>query len=628
MSENLNNINNNDNFTNAVSGVERVTKKKGKKIALISGITAVAIVGGGAAAYNLSDFVKNQVNLRVMKPEKYYAWVTEENSKNFAQSVKESYSKSLSKMNDGQKANMTLKYTATDDFKDYALSEILGDDYGSYDDEESKMLTDIINNINEIAIGTNASVKDTLMAGNIFASLNGENLISADYAMDMENYDYFLRVPELTEQWLCVETDDSMYDNYFMSSLDGVMENPSEYLSPDELEDIIIRYTNVWNESVKDIELEKKESVDICDITVDYTVVSVEFTEADLKDLAVDYLEELKNDDIIKNIVVNKMEVCTEDEWISEIDEMITDLEEDDYDDSEVEVTFDTYIDPNGDIRGIKMYDESEEFFIGLGKSGDNVRGEMYFADENEKDFSIELYADENNGKYSGNIDFTSYYYDDTDEVVSIEFNNFGVVNEDMGYVDGGITLIIPDIDPITVDFASDGNSQDISYNINFNGKDYGTVTLTMSVDENAEVSVPSKDGAFIISDYMDSEPELEDYIPSETMNKFIYDILVKLGFNDEIAQDGADDITEELYWDYEDNDWETYDSYVDFDDFGGFDDDEDFTFFDEDIAEETSVSAENANDTWNYHENGVWQTGEADESRVEILETEQSTNE
>ncbi|MDE6665983.1 MAG: hypothetical protein K2K14_07375, partial [Ruminococcus sp.] len=131
-----------------------------------------------------------------------------------------------------------------------------------------------------------------------------------------------------------------------------------------------------------------------------------------------------------------------------------------------------------------------------------------------------------------------------------------------------------------------------------------------------------------IISDYMDSAPELEDYIPSETMNKFIYDILVKLGFNDEIAHDGADDITEELYWDYEDNDWEPYDSTVDFDDFGGFDDDKDFIFFDEGIAEETSVSAENANDTWNYHENGVWQTGEADESRVGILETEQSTNE
>ncbi|MDE6091959.1 MAG: hypothetical protein K2G14_02560, partial [Ruminococcus sp.] len=115
----------------------------------------------------------------------------------------------------------------------------------------------------------------------------------------------------------------------------------------------------------------------------------------------------------------------------------------------------------------------------------------------------------------------------------------------------------------------------------------------------------------------------------SETMNKFIHDILVKIGFSDEVATDGADDITEELYWDYEDNDWETYDSeWEDYDDFGGFDDDEDFTFFDEDIAEETSVSAENANDTWNYNENGVWQTGEADESRVEILETEQSTNE
>lgn len=620
MSENMNN---NENFDNAVSGVERVSKKKGKKIALISGITAVVLVGGSAAVYNVSDYVKNQVNLRVMKPENYYSWVTEENSKNFASSAKENYQKMIDRTSGGQSSNISLKYTATDGFRDYALNEILGEDYSNSGDEQSQMLANIINNINEVVIGCNASVKDNLLSGNVFASLNGENLASGDIAIDYDNFDYFLRVPELTEQWLCMSMGESM-DSYLysMPSYQNIMKNPAEYISAEELEDIITRYTNVWNESVKDIELEKKESVDICDITVDYTVVSAEFTEADVLELFTNYINELKSDDVIKNIVVNKMEACTEDEYNSELDDILNDLAEEDTTDNDKTFTFDTYIDPNGDIRGIKFVQDTEEFFIGFGKDGDNVRGEMYFSEDNERDFSVELYADEADDKYNGNIDFTFYDSEETKQI-SVEFADYEVVNEDNGYFNADVNLVIPDIDPIAIDFSSDGNSQDISYNINFDGTDYGTVTLNMSANDGADVSVPSKDGAFVISPEMDSEPALEDYISEENMNAFIYDILVKVGFSEDIATEGAADITEEIYSDYDD--YEDYD-WEDYDDFGGYDEDEAFTYDDTEIAEETTVEL-NEN-VWNPDEEGMFSAGDADELNVESIEDEQSANE
>lgn len=614
MSENLNNMNNNDNFANAVSGVERVSKKKGKKIALISGITAVALVGGGAAAYNLSDFVKNQVNLRVMKPENYYAWVTEENSKNLAQSAKESYSKAYDKMQNGQNSNVSLKYVASDDFKDYALSEILGDDYRNYDDDESKMLVDIINNINEIAVGGNTGVKDDVLSGDFFASLNGENLISGDIALDYENFDYFLRVPELTEQWLCLSMGEMMSEDN-MTAIENVMKNPTDYISPEQLEDMIIRYTDVWNQSVEDIEIEKKESVDICDITVDYTVLSVELSESDLVDIAGKFIEEMKNDDVLKNIAVS-LDICTEEEWVSELDGILEELENEDTSNNDVQLTVDTYVDPNGDIRGMKFFVEDEgEIFFAAGKDGDNVRGEFSVSENNEKMFSAELYADENDSKYSGNIDFTVYDSEETEQI-SVEFTDYEVVNEENGFFNADITLVIPDIDPIAIDFSSDGNSQDISYNINFDGKDYGTVILSMSTSDGADVSVPSKDGSFIIDYAMDSEPELSDYIPEENMNSFIYNILVKIGFSEEVAADGADDITSEMYYDYdEDIDWDDPDVYFDYDDF-----DEDFTYDNSDVN--TSESDEEpANQI-------PFQSGDADESMVESFEAEQSENE
>lgn len=613
MSENINN--NNENFDNAVSGVERVSKKKGNKIALISGITAVALVGGGAAAYNLSDYVKNQVNLRVMKPANYYAWVTEENSREFAAKAKESYAKSYEKSENGQNASVTLKYAISDDAKDLALTDIIGEDYRNSAGDEEKVLIDIFDNLNEVSIGCNANVKGNLMSGNIFANLNGESLINSEVAFDMDNFDYFLRVPELAEQWLCVAMGESME----VIGLNA--KNPAEYLSPEQLEDMIIRYTNIWNETVSDVEVEKQETLNICDITVDYTVVSAELDSAKLTELATNYLNEIKNDEVIKNIVVNETGEFTEAEYNEAIDDLLNELASGEAFDSDDTATMNTYIDPNGDIRGIKFIADGDEFFVAFGKDGDNVRGEMYIAEDGEKDSGFELYADESDGKYNGNIEITEYYSDES-ETVSVEFTDFEVVNEDNCYFNAGVTLVIPDIDPIAIDFSTDGNSQDISYNINFDGTDYGTLTLSMSAGDGAEVSVPDKDGTFLISPYMDSEPELADYISQDNMQTFIHDILVKIGFNEELAKEGAEEIASEMYYTYDDEDWETYDS-SDWDiDESDIDWDDPATNFDyDDFDTDFSVDSEDDQNVWNYNEEGMFAAGEASDNGEAVID-------
>ena len=93
----------------SVSGVENVTKKgRGRKAALIGGISAAVVVGGSATAYAASDTVKNQVKLRLSSPEKYYAWVTENNSKNLGQILSENYKKSIDNMEKGTEAKFKL----------------------------------------------------------------------------------------------------------------------------------------------------------------------------------------------------------------------------------------------------------------------------------------------------------------------------------------------------------------------------------------------------------------------------------------------------------------------------------------------------------------------------------------
>lgn len=568
----MENMNNNQNFDNTVSGVERVSKKKGKKIALISGIAVVAIAGGGVAAYNLSDYVKNQVNLRVMKPENYYSWVIEENSKEFASKAKDSYSKVYDKATNSYGSSFNLKYNISDDAKDIALTGMIGEDYRNSADDEEKVLIDIFDNLSEIAIGGNISSKTNMLSGNISALLNGESIIDSDIAMDLENFDYFLRVPELNEQWLCLSLG---------SVIDEISINPTqniyEYLTPEQLEDIIVRYSEIWNESVSDIELEKQETVDICDISVEYTVISAEFDKEKYSELATKFINELKNDDVIKNIVVNQIGEYTEEEYNSSLDDLLKQIEESDTSENDVNFTLNTYVDPNGDIRGVKMIQDTNEISFVTGKDGDNVRAEFSVNEDGENNVSMELYADKDGNKYNGNIDFNFIDYD-TPETISVEFKDYEVVNEDNGYVNADVTFIIPDVDPIAIKFSSDGNSQDISYNINIDDTDYGTITLSISEIKDAEVSIPNKDESFVYD--FNSDFSIKDYIPQENMQTFIENLLKKIGFGDELSAEGAKEITDDIYYEYED--WDTYYYDTDIDNI-----DDPLTYYDDNLDSE-----------------------------------------
>lgn len=568
----MENMNNNQNFDNTVSGVERVSKKKGKKIALISGIAVVAIAGGGVAAYNLSDYVKNQVNLRVMKPENYYSWVIEENSKEFASKAKDSYSKVYDKATNSYGSSFNLKYNISDDAKDIALTGMIGEDYRNSADDEEKVLIDIFDNLSEIAIGGNISSKTNMLSGNISALLNGESIIDSDIAMDLENFDYFLRVPELNEQWLCLSLG---------NVIDEISINPTqniyEYLTPEQLEDIIVRYSDIWNESVSDIELEKQETVDICDISVEYTVISAEFDKEKYSELATKFINELKNDDVIKNIVVNQIGEYTEEEYNSSLDDLLKQIEESDTSENDVNFTLNTYVDPNGDIRGVKMIQDTNEISFVTGKDGDNVRAEFSVNEDGENNVSMELYADKDGNKYNGNIDFNFIDYD-TPETISVEFKDYEVVNEDNGYVNADVTFIIPDVDPIAIKFSSDGNSQDISYNINIDDTDYGTITLSISEIKDAEVSIPNKDESFVYD--FNSDFSIKDYIPQENMQTFIENLLKKIGFGDELSAEGAKEITDDIYYEYED--WDTYYYDTDIDNI-----DDPLTYYDDNLDSE-----------------------------------------
>lgn len=561
-----------DGFTDSVSGVETITKKKrGKKIAIISGISVAALAGGGAIAYNVSPLVKNQVKLHTSSAKNYYAWVNEENAGDLAKSIADSYSEALDKYEKGTTEKFAVEYKVSDGAKEAFLTEVLGSDYKDEVDDETQQLLDIVNNIEKLKIGIDGSTKKNLMALNVYGELNDEELVSLDFAGDFDQMALFARIPQLSEQYLGFSfgelLEEEIDDQTTLETIMDVLNDPASYLSPSELEKEINRYVSVWNKSVSKVKVEKKEEIGIGDIDVKYTVATVKIDEKTGEKIGENFLEALKDDEIIKEIVVEKLGIVDEEEYektfeedeeedidIDEDEDFDLDEEdEDDKDEKEQIVSFSTYIDAKGVIRGFSLSDNSDEKndirFI-IGKDGKDVRGEFVAITEGNEQFSAILTADESKGSYDGNIDITVHDYDydfnDDDELVvsddkttniSVEFEDFKIVDEEKCYVEGDITLIIPDTDPIELNLESDGKSQTINYNIVIDDTDFGTISLITSTEDGFEADVPSMDDAFEIDENFEND-DIFSYVSEEELVDFVKELLKKIGFSDELAEE------------------------------------------------------------------------------------------
>ena len=604
----------NDDFS--VSGVDNVTKKgKGRKAALIGGISAAVVAGGSVTAYAASDTVKNQVKLRLSSPDKYYAWVTENNSKDLGKMLSESYKKGIDNMEKGTDAKFKLTFEPTQNTKDILIDEL----FGSRSNDETKQFEDIIRNNDSIGIAADWSVKKSKTNSDFGLELSGKRIVGVDAAIDADAMDYFVRIPELKDKWIGIsmgETVDELLNDEdaraIFDTYKEIMDDPASFLSPDELETEVNRYAGVWGNFASDVQLEKKESVDICDITVNYTVVSVELTEKDATKLGLEFLKELKKDDIIKGIVVDKVKAVDEDEYKDSINEAIDDLKgelDDDLFDDDTIATIDTYIDATGTIRGIGCSTDDGKFTMVLGKDGDDIRGEMKFVSDDEEEFSVKLKAEEEGkDKYSGDVTIAyphySYDYDEDGKFSSntsmqeavIKFDEFEIVEKEKGYFNGDFVINIPDVDPIDITFSSDGKQQEVIYEICVKGTDYGKLRFAYSVDFGASVDVPSKGDAYMVDVKEADNFKLEEYVTQDEFNKFAKSIMTEVGIKEDTAEEFAKYATEELF-DAADSGLD-----IDDDDFDFDDDDFDFDFDDEDKEEKkTTSSAFDEDDDYDY---------------------------
>lgn len=569
----------NYNGGDVVSGVEPAKKRKGAVAGgITAGVLAVA-VGGGVAAYNLSDLVKNQVKLTISKPANYYTWVTEKNTSELASQVAESYRTYLEEQKKGQTSEIAFKFALSNEASDM-LSEAMA---------ESGMEDTALSELKEVTLGVNSQVKDKAINGNIFAALNGENIINLDMAADYSAMEAFFKISGLSDQWILAsngeDTEDMIGASY--SSLSTNLYDMESIITPDELESLVVKYVELYNSYISDVEIEKKEEIAIDDITVKYTVAEITLNEEKADEIAEGFINTLKEDELVKEILVDRTESMTAEEYDESLDEALDEINDDSEEDETILIK--TYIDPKGDIRGMALADgESDEFearFI-MGQDEAEIRGEFVVTESGEDDVRMDIKLTESDDKaYSGSVSVTS-----EGETMSAEIKDLTVVDEKKGYMTGNISFEVEE-QAISLGLGTADGKQTISSDIVVEDVNYGKLTIEVSSESGAEVSLPEKSDAYDLNG--DEADFPSDYVEQDKMTAFAKDILVKIGLDEETADELAAEFADGIYNAYSfEDDW-GYD-----DDLNGWDDEDfeldesDFEIDDEDLYWETATEA------------------------------------
>lgn len=563
--------------------IPEMTKKKNKKgikIAAISGISAAVLVGGGAAAYHFSSFIRNQVNLRIMKPEKYYVWVNEENSRGFAEKAADSYDKSLNRYKKGVSSSIELKLNITDAAKDELLDKMSKEISDS--PESQDMLSDIINNVEDLSIALTSSSKKTDQMLSLAANLNGDSLLTFDLALDMLNPKLFMRYPELKEQWLCLDVDDVIKQAMESENLNyskikefyqEIISDPSALISPTELKNSIINYTNAWNESFSDVDREHSEKLDIGDITVKYTVLDVDINSRTGNKIIKNFIKEASNDTVLQRTIIDKFGLISEKQYDSAFKAALISINNNDTDDDS-EVSLKTYIDSKGTIRGFSLSDEEVEIFGAIGKKKDDIAIEFSVTENDTKIVNLTLNAKETGKeKYSGsavlNIDEEIVgdlmeSDESEDYTITMDFDDMSIGSDDDLKLTGDAVLNIPDVDPIELKFKGSKGMQSVTYTVNVDEVEYGDCSLIFKDKDDYSAEMPDADDSYVVDSKNADSFSADDYFSDVDYIEAYKKLYIKLGIDEDLAEILAEEAEMSRNSKNNDDDYNDYDDYND----------------------------------------------------------------
>lgn len=520
-------------YNESVSGVEPVQKKN--KAPLVAGITAgvVAVAAGGSLiAYNTSPFVKNKVKLATLSPKEYYSWINDLNTSEQIEYLSQSYSKYVEVMKDdsskGLNSKMNVTYTMSDGIKNLAKNAMGGTDKANA----------FIDNINNVSLILDESMFKGILGFNLGLDFNGTDIADIEMSMDYANMFMAGRIPQIKEKYIGMDIMSSAStedDKKVMGIWGKLYGNPEEILTESEFRSLAEKYTSLWNDCISDVKQEKGEEVTVGSYTNEYTVLTVEMNKENLNDVAEKYISAIKDDEIIRDIIVTRLEICDEEKYIADLDNALEKIKSDEGgEDDGLMLTIKTYVDPTGEIRGYTFNNDDGECFEMLftGESEQVANGIINLTNsDGGTDVKCNINYAENDGKYTGSVDM-NFTGDDEAKIV-VDFTDFEMINKDYGYVSGNLSISIDDSAPFKLVLESDGSSQKANFDIDIDDINYGNIAMEISASEiSEEIKMPEKSEVFIIDENSSS---LEGYITEQDIINFAASVIQNIGFADNI---------------------------------------------------------------------------------------------
>ena len=332
-----------ENFGEAVKKPKKFLKK------LVSVLVAAAVlIGAGVLAFFTVPVFQNFIMRSFTPKSTYLGYVL---NKNLGSAL------AYEGIGDIFNSTYNTDFTIT---LDEELLDVIGDIGG---DEVTK----ILKAIDDAKLTTSVRANDTQFAETVTASINGNEIGTADISADFESQIAFIDLNELNSKALGQDIPEDQAESYlaFGKALSIVEKNEK---------DIKKLYAKYAKTALSDLSIKKGgKKIAAGDYEKKYTALSFTLDDKTVKKIAKDVLKEAKKDKKLKNIILDVAELddgldISKSDIEDAIDEALDEVDEIEFDE---EIKFVLYVDNTAKIRGLTINEESSDF-------------ELFFADVNK----------------------------------------------------------------------------------------------------------------------------------------------------------------------------------------------------------------------------------------------------
>lgn len=400
--------------------------------------------------------------------------------------------------------------------------------------EFGKGVTDALGaEVKPLSLTSETKLKGAKAGTDISITYDGNNLASLNGVYDNEAKKVYIKVPELSDAYLSVSSDDfkdlksqllpaeatdlkSVTGISALSALSSI-KNLSN-IQVDKYEKILDDYVKVITDKLPD-EYEKDDfNGKVSEVEYSYKQRTYTLTSDNIKNIIEAVFEKLKSDEDVKKLAVDILGSAlglTEDDYAAKVDDAKNALIEDV---SQIEKAEISLIYDDDDVVGIKLndatmvcVDENDAYAIGVEGEGVSY---SFTAVKDGKKLDIDC---------ESNITAADEDTQDVSFVLNIE--DFEITDKENGLANGDVKLAAKlgdDTAKLDVVYKAEESKQNSEINISVNDTQYAKITLLSEITNASDVSIPS--GTIYTMD------EIEKYQSSMKLDKFMANIQKALG--------------------------------------------------------------------------------------------------